>query len=47
MGRNPIVRPIAASPDVQSPKTGRDFILQHEPYSSRMVKPLGHTGRAF
>lgn len=47
LGRNTIVGIIAAPPIIQFAEIGRNILLQHEPYSSRVVEFMGHSGRAF
>ena len=46
VGRDSVFRSVAASPSIQFAEVGRDCVLQHESYSSRMVQPLGNSWRA-
>lgn len=46
MGRDSILRIVTAPASFQSAETRRDILLQHEPYSSGVVKSLGYSWRA-
>lgn len=47
MGGNTIFWLVTAPSNVQSAKTCRDLVLQHESYSARVVKSLGYNRGAF
>ena len=47
LGRDPILWHLPASAVVQLAEAGRDLVLQHEPYPSRVVKSLGYSWGTF
>ncbi len=46
LGGDPVVGPLATSSAVQLAEAGRDLVLQHGPYPSRVVEHVGNPGRA-
>jgi hypothetical protein len=47
VGRDSIIRFVAAATTVQLAKVGRDLVLQYEPHSPGVVESLGYSRGAF